>query len=274
MRYVILRDDDSNALTPVDCLERLYRPFLDRGLPVNLATIPEVSTTATMANGKPEGFLLAKNGEECCAIPIASNKDLVRYILGNPGYHVIQHGCHHDYLEFRQTDRRRICELLERGTSRLLEAGFAPTQTFVAPYDKFSRTSLAEVKRRFRVVSSGWYELGGLPSTWVLRYALKKISGATHWRVGHTLLLTHPGCLLSCQRPYSTILETVRNHVSTHSLTVLVTHWWEYFRDNQPDECLIALLHQTAEYLAASREVKVVSFAELTAGSIPLAALQ
>ena len=35
MRYVILRDDDTNALTPVDCLERLYRPFLNRGLPVN-----------------------------------------------------------------------------------------------------------------------------------------------------------------------------------------------------------------------------------------------
>ena len=43
MRYVILRDDDTNALTPVACLERLYRPFLDRGLPVSLAAIPEVS---------------------------------------------------------------------------------------------------------------------------------------------------------------------------------------------------------------------------------------
>ena len=59
MRYVIFRDDDTNALTPVDCLERLYRPFLDRGLPVNLATIPDVSVHATQADGKPEGFLLA-----------------------------------------------------------------------------------------------------------------------------------------------------------------------------------------------------------------------
>ena len=29
MHYVILRDDDTNALTPVGCLEQLYRPFLD-----------------------------------------------------------------------------------------------------------------------------------------------------------------------------------------------------------------------------------------------------
>ena len=29
MRYVVLRDDDTNFLTPPECLERLYRPFLD-----------------------------------------------------------------------------------------------------------------------------------------------------------------------------------------------------------------------------------------------------
>ena len=58
MRYVIIRDDDTNALTPVECLERLYRPFLDRGLPVNLATIPEVSLKARMGDGRQEGFLV------------------------------------------------------------------------------------------------------------------------------------------------------------------------------------------------------------------------
>src|SRR4051812_7938580 len=57
MRYVILRDDDTNALTPVNCLERLYRPFLDRGLPVNLAVIPDVATDARTPEGKREGFL-------------------------------------------------------------------------------------------------------------------------------------------------------------------------------------------------------------------------
>src|SRR5436190_17389012 len=57
MRYVILRDDDTNALTPVDCLERLYRPFLDRGFPVNLAVIPEVRTDAVGPDGRREGFL-------------------------------------------------------------------------------------------------------------------------------------------------------------------------------------------------------------------------
>src|SRR5437870_3824758 len=61
MRYVILRDDDTNALTPVDCLERLYRPFLDRGLPVNLATIAKVRTDTTGAGGALEGYLVARD---------------------------------------------------------------------------------------------------------------------------------------------------------------------------------------------------------------------
>ena len=59
MRTVIIRDDDTNALTPVDCLERLYRPFLVRGLPVNLATIPEVRTDVRLPNftSRPEMYI-------------------------------------------------------------------------------------------------------------------------------------------------------------------------------------------------------------------------
>jgi hypothetical protein len=70
MRYVILRDDDTNALTQVECLERLYRPFLDRGLPVNLAVIPHVRTDVTMPGGRLQGFLVAKSGNGPPAVTI------------------------------------------------------------------------------------------------------------------------------------------------------------------------------------------------------------
>src|SRR5215469_13131983 len=119
MRYVIIRDDDTNALTPPEFLEQLYRPLLDRGLPINLATVPEVTTDARMANGQPEGFLLAwlnmdgtANGNpakglgvDCfesfespaseslstpnngTTLPITRNQKLLRYLHENPGYH-------------------------------------------------------------------------------------------------------------------------------------------------------------------------------------------
>src|SRR5258706_1996108 len=92
MRYVVLRDDDTNALTPVECLERLYLPFLERGLPVNLAVIPKVCTSAKRPDNRPEGFLLAKNGGTGTLIPIGVNPKLVRHLLDRHRYRIIQHG--------------------------------------------------------------------------------------------------------------------------------------------------------------------------------------
>src|SRR6059058_3005782 len=98
MRYVILRDDDTNALTPVEYLECLYRPFLDNGLPVNLATIPNVRTDVTYGAGIPEGFLVAKRGPVAACLPIAQNEALIAYLRGNPGYHIVQHGYNHEFV--------------------------------------------------------------------------------------------------------------------------------------------------------------------------------
>lgn len=263
MRYVILRDDDTNAFTPVECLERLYRPFLDRGLPVNLATIPEVSTQATNGDGRLEGFLFARNGTPSPTMPIGTNRPLVAYLLANDGYHIVQHGYHHNYLEFDCPARAEVERRLDQGTQRLVEAGFPEPQTFVAPYDRLSRVSMKAVKQRFRVLSTGWFELRRLPFSWWPGYAIKKLRHVAHWQVGRTLLLSHPGCLLSYHRDYDTILRSVKDHVQTSPLTVLVTHWWEYFRSGKPDEPFIELLHETASYLASEPGLKIISFDDL-----------
>src|SRR5947207_7295760 len=98
MRYVIIRDDDTNALTPIEYLERLYRPFLDRGLPVNLATIPNVNTNATHCDGGLELFLMTKNVATPRTLPIGCNEKLVLYLKENSGYHILQHGCRHEFV--------------------------------------------------------------------------------------------------------------------------------------------------------------------------------
>ena len=66
------------------------------------------------------------------------------------------------------------------------------------------------------------------------------------------------------------MLESIVQQVNKNHLTVLVTHWWEYFRDRQPDEAFIAFLHETADYLTGHPEVKVISFDDLISQSIPL----
>src|SRR5579862_4021783 len=131
MHYVVLRDDDTNALTPVDCLERLYRPFLDRGLPVNLATIPNVSTTATMPDGRPEGYLGFMTGELPATLAIGDNRELVEYLLANPGFRIVQHGYRHDWFEFDCSDLEEVKRRLMVGDRLLQEAGFPGADAFV-----------------------------------------------------------------------------------------------------------------------------------------------
>lgn len=270
MRYVIIRDDDTNALTPVSCLERLYRPFLERGMPVNLATIPEVALDTTLPNGKPEGFLAYRNGTKTRTVPIGANTKLVDYLRKNKRFEIVQHGLHHDYLEFDGVDRTSVSDWLDEGTKALVEAGFPRPKTFVAPYDKFSRAALRETAHRFRVVSSGWFELKRVPLAWWPRYAWKKFRAAPHWRIGRTLLLSHPGCLLSCFRPYEKLLKSIRVQIDQQRVTVLVTHWWEYFREQEPDEVFIRLLHETAAYLGSRKDIRVITFSELVDSNVPL----
>jgi hypothetical protein len=270
MRYVIIRDDDTNAATPIECLERLYRPALDRGMPINLATIPDVSLDARNQYGELEGFLRFKNGVVEKTLPISANRKLIEYLKGNSGYEIVQHGLHHDYFEFQRLPAVQAQAALGRGTQLLLDAGFARPQTFVAPHDKFSPDNLCETARHFRIVSSGWYELDHLPRAWWPRYAWKKLRHTPHWRVGDTLLLTHPGCLLSCFRDHNASFDAIRGHVTSNRLTVLVTHWWEYFRNGTPDEIFIGFLHQTLDFLAADREIKLIRFSDLLKDGISL----
>ena len=310
MRYIILRDDDTNALTPVECLERLYRPFLERNLPVNLAVIPDVATNALTPQGKAEGFLFAKNAgpnggigraagiidrsetspELPCGagagiaaavqersqsrtretVPIGENTELVKYLRENAGYKVVQHGCHHDCFEFDLESPAEISARLERGTRLLTEAGFPRPVTFVAPHDKLSRASYREVARRFRVISSGWFELRRLPVSWWPKYLAKKRRHAAHWRAGGAVLLSHPGCLLSAQRNFDSMRDEIIRAIDRAQLTVLVTHWWEYFPQGFPNERFIQCLHETAEYLASREDIQVISFADLAKGGVRL----
>lgn len=274
MKYVVLRDDDTNALMPASCLERLYRPFLDRGLPVNLAVIPNVCAEAAFVPGQPEKFLMAKNTSGAKYVPIGANRQLVDYLLANPLYHIAQHGCCHETVngqrEFEQENGEDIARRLDQGAHLLRQAGLGHPTAFVAPYDRLSRVSLREVAERFRVLSTGWYEWRRLPLAWRPKYIVKKITNAPHWRVGRMMLLSHPGCKLSWQRSYAEMLEQIKREVDSNRLTVLVTHWWEYFREGAEDAEFIDILHQTAEFLASRKDVRVVSFGEVAEEKVEL----
>jgi hypothetical protein len=269
MKYVIIRDDDTNALTPIECLERLYRPFLDKKLPVCLATIPDVRSDVRLpGNGEPEGFLVAAKGVKPGYYPIGSNQKLVNYLRTNTGYEIVHHACHHEFVrgntEFDQYDASDIARRLDHGASCLRDAGFPETSTFVAPYDRLTPVSYQEVVKRFKIISTGWFEHRRLPRRWLPSYILYKLGRRRHWRRRGTLMLTHPGCHLSYHRKLGQILPAIQNSIAQNKLTVLVTHWWEFFRTGDADEPFIKTLHDTANYLASQPDLKVIPFSQAT----------
>lgn len=266
MKYVVIRDDDTNALTPVSCLETLYRPFLERKLPVCLATIPDVRSDVRLPTGDPEGFLVAAKGAKPGYYKIGSNPKLVGYLQSNHGYEIVHHACHHEFVrgnpEFDNHDGADVARRLDHGMQCLREAGFPDSGTFVAPYDRLTPESYAEVARRFQVISTGWFERGRLPQSWFPSYVMHKLSGKNHWRHHDVLMLTHPGCHLSYHRKLGEILPRIMASIAERQLTVLVTHWWEYFRTGDPDEPFINVLHETAKYLASRTDLKVIRFSD------------
>ena len=274
MKYVIIRDDDTNALMPAEYLERLYRPFIQRNLPVNLAVIPNVSPKASYEPGKLEKFLLAYRGGQNGCVPIGNNAELLRYLRCFPQFHFVQHGSRHEFVgnhyEFDHDDRGEISKRLDEGIDLFTKAGLGRPRGFVAPYDQLSRVSMEEVARRFEVISTGWFELRRIPQAWWPNYVWKKMRGAPHWRVGKTTLLSHPGCHLSYHRSYSLMLQEIERSIQRRRLTVLVTHWWEYFRDGSADEAFIDVLHRTADYLASRSDIKVVSFNDVADRKVAL----
>ena len=66
------------------------------------------------------------------------------------------------------------------------------------------------------------------------------------------------------------MLGNIKRTIDGQQLTVLVTHWWEYFPKGSASEKFIRVLHETADYLAGRRDVKVISFSALARGEAQL----
>lgn len=66
------------------------------------------------------------------------------------------------------------------------------------------------------------------------------------------------------------MLESVRKAVDGATLTVIVVHWWEFFREGVPDDGLIGVLHEMGDWLASRPDIRVVSFDDVARGTVPI----
>jgi hypothetical protein len=196
-------------------------------------------------------------------IPIGKNQDLVNYLKKNPGYCIAQHGCHHDYHEFMIDDQQEIRRRLKRGQDLLKQAGFSQPKTFVAPHDQLSLNAIYEAAKQYPIISTHWFQIERLPLKWWPQYLVKKMTQAPHWKVGHTLLLSHPPCYLAENKPLESMLQEIKLSIQQRSLTILITHWWAYFKIPKISQAFISILHELADYLSNDPNICVLSFDDL-----------
>jgi len=268
--FVIIRDDDVSALTPVEYLDILYRPFIERKIPVNLAVIPFVNTHAKTSHGHKEEFLLAQDhfaGRKILPrnIAIGTNRELVNYLLDNKNYYIAQHGYQHDYSEFSMENCDEITRRLDTGMNLLVEAGFDRPTTFVAPHDIMSCTAISEVAKRYPIISKYQYKIGQIPYAWWPSYIWwTKIIRSPHWKHNETFFLSRPlKTYLSSRFPIEDMFDSIVASIQSRTLTVLHTHWWAFFKHPHTSADFIAVLHRVADYLAQTSNVRAVFFKDL-----------
>jgi len=271
MRYVILRDDDTNAMTSPNRLEHLYRPFLAKGQPVNLSVIPEVRTDLQLEDGRPEFYLRADTSPKQPLMRMQESSPVVQYLLTNPGYCIAQHGLRHEpvdgQFEFNHSNPSDIVSRIETGRSILQDTGLPRPTTFVAPQDRFTRVSIREVAKRFQCISCSWYPPRCIPPSWMPAYYFQqKVLRQHHFRFASTVFLSHTGYLLARSRLKDDILGLIKAAIRMRKVTVLMTHWWEFFPDGRPDVDMIRILHELSEYLHNQSDIRVISFDEIVQG--------
>lgn len=270
VRYVILLDDDVNAFTPAEFLEILYRPFFERALPVSIAIIPNISKISPFTAHGDKDFLVEKSQQEdLYYLPVGSNRTLVNYLLKNLGYEIVQHGNRHEEGEFLHYNRQKLISSIEEGRSCMIEAGFAAPKVFVPPQGKLSKVALEELLKVYELISSTAYEKEQVPySCWVY-YIYKKLMRHEHWKVGDVTLLTTVGdYYFSASYPVDGILEHLKRTIASRRLSVVNSHWWEYFKEGKPNYKLIDALHGFADFLAENPLIKVIVFRSLLDGTL------
>jgi Uncharacterized protein conserved in bacteria (DUF2334) len=269
MKYVILRDDDTNGTTPVKWLEPLYRPFLERGFPVHLATIPYVRTDVRRSDGDIERYLFGERAGRLSFVPIENNADMLDYLRHEIEYVPVMHGLTHEFIngdsEFFRDEASDIASRLEQGLAHFRAANLGWPRVFVAPQDRLTRASFREVMKRFSILSTRSLSLDILPRRYWPTYLRSRAFGRNkHIHNGSSTVLTHPGCILSNTKPLDGMLDRLLRIIHAQDVTVVVSHHWEYFdHDGLMNESFVAVLHAFAEYLSKAHEVRVVRMDEM-----------
>ena len=109
MKRIIFRDDDISYFTPVEWLQILYEPILDRRLPVALSVIPEIRADVQVSSADDrsghseqshfEPFTPPPYRGKEAAFSIADHLGLLQFVEKYPQIEILQHGLSHVVID-------------------------------------------------------------------------------------------------------------------------------------------------------------------------------
>lgn len=282
MKHVIIRDDDISFFTPVDVLETLYRPLLDREGKVSLSVIPEIACGRKVDsdNGpfwtdlqmEYSPFIPPESREIKNSYPVNENKELINYLKMGSGYEILQHGYHHSkvsgLIEGYMSNREDIEKKIE-ASSKIMESAFGKkADFFVGPWDAFSYETISCLRDHFKGISM--YRMGKRHMPWylkpsaVMRKLLPTGRKKGYFKWGDFLIFEHPGTKISMFNRPESILPEIKNALKQVDILVLVTHHWEFFFDwNELNKPFFNAWLNILDFLMADNEICVTDFHEM-----------
>jgi len=243
MTMYLVRDDDANATTEPERLERVYAPLLDAGIPVSFAVIPEVALDTRAPDGARERFLDSSRPDSSTSLPLRWDTPLARWIRANQGQvSVMMHGLSHSRrrsgTEFGALTGCEAADLVARGIDIMVDSLGRCPRAFVAPWDALSKGSLSAATSAFDLVSTGFVDRDRLsPADWAA-HAAERVSGSQALPVGHGWVLRHKGCRITGATRASEVGSILDEISANAEICVVVLHHWMFREGPSPHEAV------------------------------------
>jgi hypothetical protein len=243
--YIVLREDDANATTRSEDIERVYEPLIKLKIPINVAVIPSVYCANKLPEGHPllpkqkyYPYIQASEGEDKY-LSVNGAKKLIS-LLNGENFEVLQHGYSHEAIhscyEFGITDTKELESRVLKG-KQIMEDSFGKVpRFFVAPHEYFSKEAFKVITKNFAgtfvpLVSRKSFS-HDLPVSFFPSYLIQKTMGKDfYFFKDNFMVLETRGLYLL---PYGNAIDRMnlfQKSIQRYKIAVIVNHYWQYSQD-------------------------------------------
>jgi peptidoglycan/xylan/chitin deacetylase (PgdA/CDA1 family) len=246
MTVFLIRDDDPNATTDPEQLERTYAPLLDAGLRIAFSVIPRIALDTRDPEGARERFIHPAWRDAPDEVLLTPGAPLSAWLRAHEGeVDVMMHGLSHRRIrggtELGALTREEADARFVQGRDILCTAlGRAPLGV-VAPWDAYSRGSLLAATDRFSLVSTGYVDRARLPPEAWPSHVLERISRRETLRVNGAWVVRHRGGRFDGRTRPEDVPRLLAELAKDAEVAVIVLHHWMFWGGPTPHPVVVAL---------------------------------